>query len=183
MTVTVRTTDDVEEELIHEHTRATLGISRVVGVVSVKPAREAAVRGPDCTGDVRDFHVKFGLPTIADGPPRWLSREERAFRTEFMDEELEEYHNAVRAGDHAGALDALVDLVYVVIGTAHFHRYPFETAWKAVQRANMAKARAASDGSNSKRGTGFDVVKPPGWVGPDVEGIIREVEIAWGNMS
>lgn len=44
---------------------------------------------------------------------------------------------------------------------------PWGECWDAVQQANMAKVRAASDGSNSKRSSPFDVIKPTGWVSPE----------------
>ena len=62
--------------------------------------------------------------------------------------------------------DALVDLVYVALGTAHLHGFPWAALFAEVQRANMTKERAKPDGSDSARGSSFDVVKPEGWRGP-----------------
>lgn len=58
-----------------------------------------------------------------------------------------------------------------VVGLSHVGAgmlgMPWDACWNEVQRANMSKARARRDGSDSKRGSGWDVVKPPGWQSPD----------------
>ena len=48
---------------------------------------------------------------------------------------------------------------------------PWPQLWDEVQRANMAKERAKHAGE-SKRGSALDVVKPEGWVPPDVAGAL-----------
>ena len=121
--------------------------------------------------DVGDFHEKFGLPNTMDGlgdTELSVSDELMAFRLKFMHEELEEFTKALETMDHPEMFDALLDLVYVAMGTAHLLGYPWQTGWNAVQTANMKKVRALPDGSNSKRGSGFDVVKPAGWKAPDI---------------
>lgn len=68
--------------------------------------------------------------------------------------------------DFHGQLDALVDLSYVLHGTALFHGFNrFDQAFDTVHAANMAKERATRP-EQSKRGTTFDVVKPKGWTPP-----------------
>lgn len=135
--------------------------------------------GFDPVGDVRRFHEKFEL--TYNGKPRALIGELGRFRRQFLQEEYEEYcvhANEVErqcisaASDDANyawhlehMLDALADLVYVAIGTAYLHGFDFEEAWRRVQIANMAKVRA-TDASDSKRGSTFDVIKPPGWQAP-----------------
>ena len=69
-------------------------------------------------------------------------------------------------------MDALVDIVYIALGTAWLFNLPFEKAWNEVQKANMSKIRTKS--KSKKRGTSFDVVKPKGWIAPDIEQIIEE---------
>jgi hypothetical protein len=70
--------------------------------------------------------------------------------------------------------DALVDIVYVAMGTAYMMGLPWQQLWDEVQRSNMDKVRA-SDASQSKRKNSLDVVKPQGWVGPDLKSIIESV--------
>jgi predicted HAD superfamily Cof-like phosphohydrolase len=42
-----------------------------------------------------------------------------------------------------------------------------------VHRANMSKRRAKADGSDSKRGSPWDIIKPEGWVAPDQAAILK----------
>jgi predicted HAD superfamily Cof-like phosphohydrolase len=129
----------------------------------------------DAFDDVSIFHKKFGLPHLGDGdPPRLLGGADFHFRRRFLEEELTELVEAQTAGDLAGVADALVDLVYVAMGTAHLMGLPFDELWAEVQRANLSKERATgADDPRSKRANHLDVVKPEGWVAPDVEGVIR----------
>lgn len=118
------------------------------------------------------------------------------FRRMFLREEAKEYCTATYRGNHSlhltadvtdkanevtehltDALDALVDSLYVNLGNAHLHgftRERFIEAWGRVHAKNMEKVRAAADGSDSKRGTAFDVVKPEGWVAADLSDLVRD---------
>lgn len=119
---------------------------------------------------VHEFHEKFGLP-LGDKDMLMENPEAINFRGDFMQEELDEFHEAVAWGDNVKAFDALLDLAYVVYGTALFMGITpdkWRRGLEAVHRANMAKVRAQSS-SDSKRGTTFDVVKPEGWTGPEEE--------------
>jgi predicted HAD superfamily Cof-like phosphohydrolase len=96
-------------------------------------------------------------------------------------EELAEYTNAITKKDTAGALDALVDIVYIALGTAWLFNLPFEKAWNEVQKANMSKIRAKD--KTGKRGTKFDVIKPKDWKAPNIEKIIDEEREINENFS
>lgn len=118
----------------------------------------------DLYADVKAFHARFGLPTHER--PALLDEATFRFRYGFLLEEVQEFYDAHQAGDLAGCLDALNDLVYVAIGSALFMGLPFNAGWTEVQRANMEKVRAAS-ADDSKRGSTWDCVKPEGWRAPD----------------
>jgi predicted HAD superfamily Cof-like phosphohydrolase len=141
--------------------------------------------------DIKDFHERFGLSY--DGPPRALSTEVGNFRSKFMAEELTEYITTEpevqkiiaavinRAWDFAlegdlppleKQLDALVDLVYVALGTAVMHGFDFDEAWRRVHAANMQKVRATM-AEESARSSILDVVKPPGWKAPDLSDLVQ----------
>jgi predicted HAD superfamily Cof-like phosphohydrolase len=93
--------------------------------------------------DIDNFHKKYGFEKNEKvGIPD--DNELVNFRTSFLMEELAEYTNAITKKDSAGALDALVDIVYIALGTAWLFNLPFEKAWKEVQKANMKKIRSKS---------------------------------------
>lgn len=207
--------------------------------------------------DVLAFNKRFDLPCgeQTEAPATDVYN----FRLTFLHEEIDEYHEAFGRGNLVGTVDALIDFVYVAIGTAFFcgtprngpsavwptyrtaqralvvqdvidghhqpphllsqqlHMYtcnalrcsvrmfeyaygaakesdfgssglmitclkegvdyaykaaammhvPWDSCWRHVQEANMSKRRAQADGSDSKRKSSFDVVKPSGWRAPE----------------
>ena len=137
--------------------------------------------------NVRDFHQKFGL--LGFDTPGHLSSGKLKERIEFMQEELNEFIEGcgliyVTDTDSPGTpvlrlvdtkddqdlakqADALVDLVYVALGTAVMLGIPWDWLWDDVQRANMAKVRGVTH-----RGHAVDVCKPPGWQGPQTQRIL-----------
>lgn len=125
--------------------------------------------------DVQAFHDKFGLGQLRPERPSWPTLELLQFRYQFMAEELDEFWKAgldpMKGVDLALAADALVDLVYVALGTADMMGLPWQALWAEVQRANMSKVRAIRIEDSLRRST-FDVVKPPGWTPPDIQGIL-----------
>lgn len=115
--------------------------------------------------DVKAFHEKYSVP--CSPIPALLDWKTMDYRIRFLNEELTELGMSYEQDDLEGCADALVDLVYVALGTALMMGLPWEKLWNEVQRANMTKRLAKPDGSDSKRGSPLDVIKPPGWVGPD----------------
>ena len=115
--------------------------------------------------DVRAFHIKFGMPTRRPGD--LFQKDVILFRISFLLEELQELSSSLNNNDLEGATDALVDLVWVAIGSADILGLPFEAAWTEVKKANMAKIKVASS-RDSKRGSLLDIGKPRGWRPPDI---------------
>jgi len=111
--------------------------------------------------DIKEFHEKFNL--TYEGGPRELPVELDIFRTNFIQEELDEY---IDSSNLEHKFDALIDMVYVILGTAYMHGFDFEEGWKRVHEANMTKIRQPSERS------GFDVVKPDGWKAPDLGDLV-----------
>lgn len=148
--------------------------------------------------DIEDFHLKFELHY--GGEPRELEPDLGLFRIGFMIEELAEYsasagytniarqlndlHDAIKGKNrwltrqNEGGrnlelqFDALIDLVYVALGTSYLHGTDFDEGWRRVHAANMSKVRAES-ASDSKRGSAFDVVKPRGWKPADLSDLVK----------
>ena len=145
------------------------------------------VLGFDPVRDVEDFHRKFGISYA--GKPRSLGFELSQFRSKFMREEITEYERDSDSLDFeltiqdyspnqvmdqmSRTLDALVDLVYVALGTAHLHGFDFRAAWVKVHAANMAKeidGEATSAESRMK----LKLKKPPDWQPPDHSDLVRD---------
>jgi predicted HAD superfamily Cof-like phosphohydrolase len=147
----------------------------------------------DPVRDIQEFAEKFGLETPP--VPAALAADVQDYRVRFKMEELDEYIAAATRArlilDHHGqlfpndtekfeeamekALDGLVDIVYVTIGTAvTFHGFDFREAWQRVHAANMEKVRAASaSDARSKRKHACDVVKPEGWEPPYLRDLVK----------
>ena len=136
--------------------------------------------------DVAEFHEKFGLPfsgqDIIFGDDIQAGLDAMLFRLKFLREETEEFNEAFGESDRVKAFDAMLDLAYVALGTALFMGVTpaqWRAGWAEVHRANMAKVRVA--GANlSKRGNGFDVVKPAGWTGPENQ--LKEI-LSWNQLA
>lgn len=129
--------------------------------------------------NVLEFHKKFDLPfgktDVLTGKDNFDALE---FRVKFMQEELTEFIEAMGEEDRVKAFDALLDLAYVVYGTALFmgvNPAQWHAGMAAVHSANMAKERAVS-ADQSKRGSTFDVIKPWDWTGPEVQ--LKEI-LSW----
>lgn len=120
-------------------------------------------------GNVAEFHKKFGLPDGNNIDTLVWSPSTQKFRTGFIQEELDELAVALSVGNRVEAFDALLDIAYVVYGTALFMGID-PTQWHAgmhaVHSANMAKVRVLN-AEDSKRGSSLDCCKPDGWVGPE----------------
>lgn len=115
---------------------------------------------------VRQFMGKFGL--LVSATPVHLKPQLLVDRVELMVEELDEFCDAADVQDMDGMADALVDLVYVVKGTAIQLGLPWEALMNDVHGANMRKGRG-----RTKRGQVHDVTKPEGWVGPQTATILK----------
>lgn len=114
--------------------------------------------------DVEDFHVKYGIQY--EGHPRMLDKELSKFRIARAKEEIKEYAAASVLHEK---LDALIDEIYIALGTLHLHGFSplvIQEAWDRVHKANMAK-ELASEANPGKHGSPIDIVKPAGWVAPD----------------
>lgn len=117
--------------------------------------------------DVTAFTNKFNLPISEN--VRYPSTD----RMQLLAEEYDEILIAYARGNLAKVLDGLVDLTYVTIGAAIQANLPFEKAWILVHQANMQKESA--DPNDHHQG----VIKPEGWVSPDIEGLIRDAINKW----
>lgn len=123
---------------------------------------------------IRDFHTKFEL--IYGGSPRKLPEDYINFRIKFMQEELDEYVVACEEDNLEKQFDALIDLVYVALGTAYLQGFKFDEGFRRVHEANMKKVRVLNEEESTKstgRGSVYDVKKPHGWTAPDLSDLVK----------
>lgn len=112
--------------------------------------------------EVKSFLNKFGF--MYEGKPRRLNNNIKMSRITHMKEELLEYETATNAEQD---LDALVDLIYLAIGTAILHGFDIEEAFKRVHQANMKRIR--KDKNNFKLG----MEKPKDWIEPYLKDLVE----------
>lgn len=145
-----------------------LGDSNLIDIVV--PAAQDKLNS--CYQMVGKFQDKFGInqDTQAD-KPTLPSSELMNFKVDHILEELQELALAFSKDDLEEVADALVDLVYVTLGLAQNMNLPYDKLFKAVHEANMAKERVTT-ADQSKRGSPFDVIKPPGWKPADLKTIL-----------
>lgn len=128
--------------------------------------------------DVRAFHERFGVPVL--GRPEVPSDDRVNLRMRLIAEEFNELKEALGFREIGGdkwlgecdlieTADAIADLIYVLIGTAHEFGIPLGHVWNAVQESNMAKVGGGQDAKGK-------IQKPEGWKPPPV----REILIAHG---
>ncbi len=127
---------------------------------------------PDLFKDILEFHEKFDRDYVKG--PRSLDDAEFIFRFNAILEELMEYADARnnKKGLHH-EFDAIIDLVYFALGTAARQGFDFNAGWERVHKANMEKVVAKTE-ADSKRGSTLDIVKPVGWVAPDLRDLTTE---------
>lgn len=125
---------------------------------------------------VQAFHDMLGYKHRERGP-HLLYADHMLHRLNFLREECMEMSEAYVDGRTADVFDALIDLVYVALGTADMMGLPWEEGWARVHAANMAKKPGVKEG----RSGGPDAVKPADWRAPDLTDLVgiesREEEL------
>jgi predicted HAD superfamily Cof-like phosphohydrolase len=118
-----------------------------------------------------EFHRTMGV-YFAEKPTAHLPEDVAAVRLALLEEELQEYREALAAGDLVAVADALTDLLYVLLGTfiSHGLQDVAEALFAEVHRSNMTKI--GPDGRVIYREDG-KVLKPPTYEPPDLQRVLR----------
>lgn len=111
--------------------------------------------------DVRQFHTTF-FPEFVPSTPSFANKDAVEASLNHLEEEFIELYESFSTGDLVDILDAIVDMVYVLLGLAVRLGLPFDQAWKIVHASNMQKVRG-----EGRRGK-IDVIKPDGWSPPNL---------------
>jgi predicted HAD superfamily Cof-like phosphohydrolase len=118
--------------------------------------------GRDPFQDVLDF-MKDKAPMRIRALPSWPAYDVMIRHGAMVQEEYNELVAAMGQCDFAGIVDGALDLVYVLYQLLIGMGVDARPIWQAIQEANMSKL-VSEDGSK--------VMKPEGFVPPDVSGII-----------
>lgn len=112
---------------------------------------------------VAEFHSAFDIPVL--DRPTLPEPERRALRERLLKEELDEFIEANKNGDLIEAVDAIIDLLYVLYGTALEYGIKTKPLFHEVHRSNMSKLGA--DGKPLRREDG-KVLKGPNFFKPNI---------------
>jgi len=85
----------------------------------------------------------------------------------LIQEEYDEFINAIHSEDDIEQLDACMDMIWVILGFCYMKGYNVKGAWDEVARSNLSKINPET-GKVIKREDG-KVLKPEGWTPPQLE--------------
>ena len=91
-------------------------------------------------------------------------------RIDLIDEELNEFKEAISNNDLKEAIDALTDILYVTYGAGHAFGVNLDECFEEVQRSNMSKL--GEDGKPIYNQAG-KVMKGPNYFAPDLSKFLR----------
>ena len=91
-------------------------------------------------------------------------------RIDLIDEELNEFKEAISNNDLKEAIDALTDILYVTYGAGHAFGVNLDKCFEEVQRSNMSKLGV--DGKPIYNDAG-KVMKGPKYFKPDLSQFIK----------
>jgi predicted HAD superfamily Cof-like phosphohydrolase len=119
---------------------------------------------------VKEFHKAFDIPILND--PDFIPIERSIMRQRILEEEVRELQVAVLSEDMTEVADALVDAMYILIGTAHEYGLAniLEEYFDEVHKSNMTKLDENGKPIYRKDGK---VIKGPNFIVPDLKSIVE----------
>lgn len=128
----------------------------------------------DWVQDIHEMHTKYGVREVVSKFDANKLDTYLTFRANFLQEELDELKTAKNADD---AVDALIDLCVVAIGTLDAFGVDAYKAWDRVHKANMNKEVGIKESRPNPLGLP-DLIKPEGWTAPthvDNTGLLEKI--------
>lgn len=127
--------------------------------------------------DVNEWHAQMGLSHTGKAIPHLMGLSEFNHRKHLMFEEFSEFLDAHARGDLVESADALADLIWVTCGAAALMGLPLNEVWEEVHRSNCEK-RPWREGDliKPRNNVSGEIVKPAGWRGPDVRGVLSRYQ-------
>lgn len=95
------------------------------------------------------------------------SKENAELYAELIEEEFDEFKEALLDEDDVEQLDACIDMIWVILGYCHMKKFKVSQAWDEVAKSNFAKVDKET-GKVIRRADG-KVLKPEGWKPPDLK--------------
>lgn len=117
------------------------------------------------SGMVREFHEIFGHPVANE--PALIDDARSALRVNLINEEFNEFMEAVIADDLVEIADALGDMVYVIYGAALEYGIPLDNVVREIHRSNLSKL--GENGEPMYRESDNKIMKGPNFEEPDIE--------------
>ena len=102
--------------------------------------------------------------------PSLSSEKINNLRISLINEELEEFKQAIKNNDLKEAIDALTDILYVTYGAGHAFGVNLDQCFEEVQKSNMSKL--GKDGKPIYNEDG-KVMKGPNYFKPDLSEFIK----------
>jgi hypothetical protein len=99
------------------------------------------------------------------------SQENVSLYGNLITEEYKEFIEAINNNDEIEALDACMDMIWVILGFCAMKGYNIGGAWDEVVRTNMAKVDPLT-GKVRRREDG-KILKPEGWLPPNMSKFIK----------
>ena len=102
--------------------------------------------------------------------PGLSSEKINSLRINLINEELEEFKDAIKNNDLKEAADALADILYVTYGAGHAFGVDLDKCFDEVQKSNMSKL--GGDGKPIYNDSG-KVMKGPSYFKPDLSKFLK----------
>ena len=102
--------------------------------------------------------------------PALSSKKINNLRINLINEELEEFKQAIKNNDLKEVIDALTDILYVTYGAGHAFGVNLDKCFDEVQKSNMSKL--GEDGKPIYNESG-KVMKGPNYFKPDLSKFIK----------
>jgi len=116
--------------------------------------------------EVNNMHKFFGVTKAVSKMDKEQLAKLLEFRLSMLTEEYLETIDAHKAQDAEEVVDGLVDILVVAVGTLDLMGVDVRRAWNTVMNCNVTKEPGVKPSRPNPLGLP-DLIKPPGWVGPD----------------
>jgi len=117
-------------------------------------------------------NMALDVKVFIDACDQQPSQENTRLYHTLINEEYNEFIQAVLDKDDVEQLDACMDMIWVILGYCYMKNYNVYGAWEEVARSNLSKIDRKT-GKVIKREDG-KVLKPEGWASPDLKSFIKK---------